>query len=46
MSDETSQTADDTSTKTREAAEESKAMNTLTDHVRDRLYPSVQINAR
>ena len=35
MSDETSQPVEDTTKKTREAAEESKALNTLTDHVRD-----------
>lgn len=33
MSDETSQPVDENSKKTREAAEESKALNTLTDHV-------------
>ncbi len=35
MSDETSQLVDENSKKTREAAEESKALNTLTDHVRE-----------
>ena len=42
MSDETSQPVDDTSKKTREAAEESKALNTLTDHVWDQsLHSSI-----
>ncbi len=35
MSDETSQPVDENTKKTREAAEESKALNTLTDHVRE-----------